>query len=273
VIAVVAESFPIAQVCRVVGMARSSYYAGGQTRAQQPLLLAQVRQIHDQTRQSYGSRRMSAELRQRGYAVGRYRARSLMQEAAVRVRGRRGPGYRRAEQASVLAPNHLQRQFQPDVRNAAWASDITYIPTTRGWLYLAVVMDLYARRVVGWACAERADGDLVQTALAQAWESRQRPRQVLFHSDQGTQYTSLAFSALLGRYGMTQSLSRRGNCWDNAVVERFFRSLKSEWIGDQRYRDRAGAERDITDYIVFYNTERLHSTLGYQTPLRRDAAA
>ena len=273
-IAQVSECFPVARVCRAVGVPRSSFYAGLKA-ADRPskVLLDEVRQIHAQTRHSYGSRRMSQALRQRGHSVGRYRARSLMLEANVAVRGRRRPGYRRAEQASVIVPNRLDRQFQPAQRDQVWAGDIPYVPTARGWMYLAIVMDLYARRVVGWACAERADGDLVIEALNQAWESRRQPSGAVFHSDQGTQYTSAAFAMQLDRYGLVQSLSRRGNCWDNAVVERFFRSLKSEWIGRICYGDRATAERDIIDYIGFYNTERLHSTLGYQTPLHYEAAA
>lgn len=271
----VSECFPVARVCRVVGVARSSFYAGLKEadRPSDAVLLDEVRQIHGQTRHSYGSRRMSQALRQRGHAVGRYRARSLMLEANVAVRGRRRPGYRRAEKVSVIVPNRLERQFQPARRDQVWAGDITYVATARGWLYLAIVMDLHARRVVGWACAERADGELVLEALNQAWEGRRQPRGAMFHSDQGVQYTSTAFATQLSRYGMVQSLSRRGNCWDNAVVERFFRSLKSEWIGHACYANSADAERDITDYIGFYNTERLHSTLGYQTPLHHEAAA
>lgn len=215
---------------------------------------------------------MSAELRQRGHAIGRQRARTLMRRADVSVRRRR-PVHRRAEQVSAVTPNHLDRQFQPTARDCAWAGDITYIATARGWMYLAVVMDLFARRVVGWACSERADSGLVMDAFNQAWEARRQPAGLLFHSDQGTQYTSDTFTGRLSGHGITQSMSRRGNCWDNAVVERFFRSLKTEWTSGQHYQDSAGAERDITDYIVFYNTERLHSTLGYQTPVRCDAVA
>lgn len=266
----VRQAYPVKLICRELGIARSRYYAwrSQPTRCASVALLDQVRQIHAQHRHCYGSRRMAAALRQHGVAVGRHRARTLMRQAGIGVRYPR-PRFRRADQASVAAPNRLDRQFQPGWPDQVWAGDITYVATAAGWLYVAVVMDLFARRIIGWACSRRPDTDLVVTALDRAWEARGKPAQVMFHSDQGVQYTSTEFTTYLRERDLVQSMSRRGNCWDNAVVERFFRSLKSEGLVEHR-GDHAHAQHAVDDYVIFYNTERLHSSLGYNTPVRAD---
>jgi transposase InsO family protein len=166
-----------------------------------------------------------------------------------------------------IAPNVLARQFEPDAPNKAWVADITYIRTRSGWLYLAVVLDLFSRKVVGWSMAPSMPAELVCAALQLAIAQRQPSPGLLVHSDRGSQYASASHRALLARHGLEASMSRKGNCWDNAVMERFFLSLKMERVWQRDYANHTEAIRDITDYIVgFYNSERLHSTLGYMPP-------
>lgn len=268
------KAHPVKVLCQVMEQPRSSYYAWLQRqgvvdpgRAQR---LAWVRQVHEQSRRSYGSRRMAAALSQQGLPTGRYRARSLMRQAGIHAKRRKGHQYRSAGPASLLAPNHLDRQFNPGQPNQAWAGDITYIPTRQGWWYLAIVVDLHARRIVGWAQSSDADAWLAVRAWRMAVNQR-RPRQPgLFHSDQGGQYTSKAFAGELKRQGWLQSMSRRGNCWDNAVVERVFASLKNEWLASS-YATRWEAELDINRFIDWYNHQRLHSANGQTPPALHEA--
>lgn len=264
------QDFPVSMICRELGVARSVYYPWLREppRHSAARLLDQVKQIHAQTRHCYGSRRMVVALRQQGIVVGRHRARTLMRQADVQVRYPR-PRYRRADQVAPVAPHRLNRQFQPACPNHVWAGDITYVATAAGWLYVAIVMDLFARRIIGWACSKHPDADLVVTALDRAWQARGKPAKVMFHSDQGVQYTSTAFTNYLQDRRFVQSMSRRGNCWDNAVVERFFRSLKSEGLVEH-LANQACAEHAVDDYMIFYNTERLHSSLGYANPVNAD---
>ena len=210
-------------------MPRSSYYAfAGQVGkpAASCVLLKAVREIHSESRSSYGSRRMARALQQQGHAIGRYKARSLMREAQLAVARVRTHRYRKAEGEALVAPNLLERRFEPGAINRVWAGDITYVRTRQGWSYLAIVMDLHSRRIVGWAFALQADTELVIRALQQARSFRRPDRGLMFHSDQGCQYTSERFVSDLKANGIVQSMSRKGNGWDNAVVERFFRSLK-----------------------------------------------
>ncbi|MEM5373431.1 IS3 family transposase, partial [Paraburkholderia azotifigens] len=250
------KAYPVAAVCRALGVARSSYYAWKASRPraqrQQQTVLHEVRMIHAQYDQTCGSRRMSHELRRRGHNAGRHRARSLMREAGVRARMVRTHQYPKADGAAACAPNLLDRAFDAVLPNRVWAGDVTYVWTQDGWLYLAVVMDLFSRRVIGWACSASPDTHLVIRALQLALDMRRPAPGVMFHSDQGCQYTSHLFRAFLGQNGMTQSMSRRGNCWDNAVVERFFRSLKTERIRRRAYPDYLAAKTDVTDYIVTF---------------------
>jgi putative transposase len=264
------QDFPVSLICRELDVVRSGYYAWRRqpSRHASARLLDQVKQIHAAARHCYGSRRMAAALREQGIVVGRYRTRTLMRQAGVQVRYPR-PRYRRADQVGQVAPNRLNRQFQPADPNHVWAGDITYVATAAGWLYVAIVMDLFARRIIGWACSRRPDADLVVTALDRAWQARGKPAKVMFHSDQGIQYTSKAFTTYLKDRCFVQSMSRRGNCWDNAVVERFFRSLKSEG-SVEHLADHTRAEHAVDDYMIFYNTERLHSSLGYANPVNAD---
>jgi putative transposase len=211
------KAWPVSVMCRLLKVPRSSYYAfAGQVRkpAASTALLRAVRQIHSESRSSYGSRRMARALQQQGHAIGRYRARSLMREAQLAVARRRTHRYRKAEGEALVAPNLLERKFEPGAINRVWAGDITYVRTRQGWSYLAIVMDLHSRRIVGWAFALQADTELVIRALQQARSSRRPGPGLMFHSDQGCQYTSERFVSDLKANGMVQSMSRKGNCWD-----------------------------------------------------------
>lgn len=269
------KAWPVSLICKVTGVARSSYYAFARrapARRSPATLLMAAREIYRQTRGSYGSRRMSQALRQRGHDVGRHRTRSLMHEAQLQFRRQRTHRYGKAHAEALVAPNLLERNFEPDGPDQVWAGDITYVSTRQGWSYLAIVMDLYSRRIIGWAFALQADTELVIQALRQARARRGVSQDVMFHSDQGCQYTSGYFVNDLKANGMVQSMSRKGNCWDNAVVERFFRSLKSEWLNPKGYLDHAGAERDIEAYIDhFYNCRRIHSARNGMPPVRYES--
>jgi putative transposase len=263
-------------MCRVAGVARSSYYALARrpvARRSPTALLTAAREIHRETRGSYGSRRMSQALRQRGHDIGRHCTRSLMREAQLKVTRQRTHRYSKANGEALVAPNLLDRNFEQDRPNQVWAGDITYVSTRQGWSYLAIVMDLHSRRIIGWAFALQADTELVIRAIRQARARRRASHGVMFHSDQGCQYTSAYFVEDLKANGMVQSMSRKGNCWDNAVVERFFRSLKSEWLNPKGYLDHADAERDIEAYIDdFYNCRRIHSATDRMPPMRYEAS-
>lgn len=265
------QKAPIKQLCRVLEVSRSGYYAARQ-RAQQPDAVCpqsvQAKAVFDASGHSYGSRRLSAALRERGVDVGRHRARTLMKRNQLRPKWRRKFVHTTNSRHGLpVAPNVLQRQFAPAKANMAWVSDLTYIRTRSGWLYLAAVMDLYSRKIVGWAMAPSMPAQLVCDALSMAIASRQPPPGLIVHSDQGSQYASAEHTRLLARHGLTASMSRRGNCWDNAVMERFFLNLKMERVWHQDYANHAEAQLDIAAYIVgFYNSVRLHSTLGYRSP-------
>ena len=194
-----------------------------------------------------------------------------MKEAKIKSKQPNKHKYKIAEDESKIAPNLLKREFNVKAPNQVWLGDVTYIWAGDQWLYLAVVLDLYARKVVGWACSDSPDSELTCAALRMAYESRGRPKDVMFHSDQGCHYTSLKFRQTLWRYQLTQSMSRRGNCWDNAPMERFFRSFKTEWMPKECYSSYAEAEIDVYRYIVeHYNNRRGHSYNAYLTPNSAD---
>ncbi len=260
------------ELCRVLALPRSSYYdqEKRQTRVdpERERLKARIVELHAASRGAAGARTLSAALRAEGESVGRFKAGRLMKEAQITSRQRRPHRYRVAAEEAQIAPNRLSREFTVNRPNAIWCGDVTYIWAGTKWLYLAVVLDLYARRVVGWALSRSPDSELTQQALAVAYEARGRPSGVMFHSDQGCHYTSRAFRQRLWRYGMQQSMSRRGNCWDNAPMERFFGSLKSEWIPEKGYRNFQEAESDILRFLThYYNRVRLHSFNDYRTPV------
>ena len=236
-------------------------------------LKAKVISIHHMSRGSAGSRMITGQLRQSGEVIGRYKVRSLMKEAGLISTQHKRHRYRLAHDESIIAPNHLDRQFNVSQANQVWCGDVTYVWSGQRWLYLAVVIDLYKRRVIGWSCSVSPNSQLTKSALRMAYESRQQPTGVMFHSDQGCHYTSQAFRQQLWRYQIKQSMSRRGNCWDNAPMERFFRSYKTEWIPSDRYTRYREAEQDIAAYIRYYNFYRGHSYNHYLSPAAAENAA
>jgi putative transposase len=222
----------------------------------------------------YGSPRIHKELRETGVRCSRKRVARLMRQECLRARGRRR--YRVTTQSDhrhESAPNRLGRQFCVASPNRVWAGDITYLWTQEGWLYLAVLLDLFSRRVVGWAVSDRLGADLAVSALQMALEQRRPPRGLLHHSDRGCQYAASSYQAILRRYGVEASMSRAGDCYDNAVVESFFSTLKVELEGVSRHRTRQEAYRELFDYIErFYNRRRRHSSLGYVSPMAFEQA-
>jgi transposase InsO family protein len=268
------KAYPVTVLCQVLGVSRSGFYSYRPPRRrcrnrQQDEKLQWVKDVAKASKFTYGTRRMAWALRALGYRVGRYQARSLMRQAGIQVRYRRR--YRSTTQSNHRQPvfeNHLNRQFTVGAPDRVYAGDITYIWTHQGWLYLAVVLDLYSRKVVGWSMGRRLNTTLVCEALQMAlWRRRPAYGQLIHHSDRGVQYASRAFRQLLGRYGITGSMSRKGNCWDNAVVERFFAALKTERVAWRHYQTRDQARADIVEYIsIFYNSQRLHSFLNHQSP-------
>jgi putative transposase len=269
------EHYAVVELCEAFGIRRSSYYYQCQRHktidAERVRLRARVTQIHNDSRGAAGARTVSAMLKTEGESVGRYRAAKLMAEAGLESR-QPGHRYKKTGGEAEIAPNHLNREFTVSRPNEVWCGDVTYIWAGTCWVYLAVVLDLYARRVVGWAISQSPDSELTKRALALAYEARGRPKGVMFHSDQGCHYTSLAFRQLLWRYQIKQSMSRRGNCWDNAPMERFFRSLKSEWIPKEGYCSPERATADVLVYVnQYYNHVRPHSTNDYQTPWARES--
>lgn len=269
------KAHPVSQLCSVLGVHRSRYYhwqARRQPSARRVHLRAQVKAIHAEVGQTYGSRRMSQELRAKGLDVGRHQARALMREAGVvAVRPKQRHAYPAGE-ASRVAANILDRRFDAARPNQKWVGDITYLWTAAGWVYLAVVLDLFSRKVVGWCLSDAPDTRLVLAALDQAATLRQVTpgTGLLFHADQGCQYTSRAYQDRLLELGIQASMSRRGNCWDNAVMERFFRSLKTESISRDRYQTREEVGWAVKKYIHFYNTRRIHSAAGGMSPCQAE---
>jgi transposase InsO family protein len=231
-------------------------------------MLEWVKKIAVASDDTYGSRRMKRAMNDRGYLISRHKARKLMKEANVQVRHRKK--YKVTTNSNHKQPvfeNRLQRQFEVAQPNQVYASDVTYIWTQEGWLYLAVVIDLCSRKVVGWSMSARMKAQLVCDALKMAIWQRRPEAGLIHHSDRGSQYASKAFRQLLKVHGFKGSMSRKGDCWDNAVVESFFGSLKQERVHWRNYQTRYEAQQDILNYIsIFYNNYRLHSTLDYISP-------
>ena len=261
-------------LCRLLGVSRSGFYDWLRRQHREPdpereEKLGWVKDIAASSDHTFGSRRMAKALQALGYPVGRHQARGLMRAAGVWVRYRRR--YRVTTDSNhrqPVFPNRLERDFVASGPNQVWAGDITYVWTREGWLYLAVVIDLYSRKVVGWSMGRRLTSTLVCDALRMAlWARRPARGSLTHHSDRGVQYASKAFRGLLKGHGIYGSMSRKGDCWDNAVVESFFGSLKSERVLWRNYQSREEARADIVEYIaMFYNSRRLHSYLGYQSP-------
>ena len=263
----------MAVVCRVLGVSRSGFYAwrkrppsAGEHRREE--LTERVRAIHRQVKGRYGSPRMHAELVARGEACCVNSVAKLMKRAGISAAvKRRFVRTTDSNHSLPVADNVLDRQFDPTEPNATWVADVTYIPTREGWVYLAAVQDLFSRRVVGWSMDATMTSRLVADALAMAVSSRRPGEGVLAHSDRGSQYASEHYQRVLAGEGIVCSMSRKGNCWDNAPMESFFASLKKELVHRQEYATREQAKASIFEYIeVFYNRVRRHSSLGYVAP-------
>lgn len=272
-ISVEKANYPITILCKVMRVARSGYYAwvscgkSARQRANEELIDL-VKEIHADSDETFGTRRMAEALRDRGIKFGRQRARTLMRLAGVAVKRRRKFKVTTDSKHKLpVAPNLLDRNFKVDRPNRAWVSDISYVWTSEGWLYLAVVIDLFSRQVVGWSMGRCIKKELVIDAFTMAFWRRRPEKGLIFHSDRGSQYCSHEFQKLLKKYGAISSMSRKGNCWDNAPAESFFASLKKDRVYFKRYKTREEARRDIVDYLeMFYNNRRLHSYLGYVSP-------
>lgn len=258
-------------LCQYLGVSRSGYYAwsgrGQSQRAQQNQVLLEVmQQVHQETDRAYGSPRMHRELVDRGHPCGRNRVARLMRaHGLVAQRKRR---YRaNAARADLYArfENRLLKREPASTTNQVWAGDYTYLRTPQGWLYLAVVLDLYSRRVVGWAVSRQRTANLTREALRMAIDHRQPSAGMLFHSDQGIEYAAYGFQSLLAAHQIQPSMSRRGNCYDNAHLESFFSSLKLEM--GQDFKSATDALQQIRDYMTFYNTDRKHSSLDFHSPI------
>jgi putative transposase len=260
-------------MCATLGVSRAAYYAWvtrspSAQRQHRELLLVVIRFIHDEVRQRYGSPRMFRELRARGYACRLNTVAGLMRANGLAARGRRK--YRCTTDSNhrfPVAENLLDRPFEPGAINRSWVADMTFIPTLEGWLYLAAVEDLGSRMIVGWSMAETMTSRLVVDALEMGWERRHPGEGLLTHTDRGSQYAREHDRQRLSEKGIRCSMSRRGNCWDNAPMESFFASLKKVLVHDARYLTRAEARASLFEYIeVFYNRVRLHSSLEYRSP-------
>ncbi len=261
-------------MCRVLKVSRSGYYAW-RTRPESPRtranrrLVSEIRAVHEASRKNYGSPRVFEELRERGHTAGRHRIARLMRENGIR--GRRRRRFRTTTQSNhshPVAENVVERRFDVQTMNETWATDITYIWTLEGWLYLCVILDLFSRRVVGWSMDARIDQNLTLSALKMALGDREVKPGLVHHSDRGSQYAAKAYRNVLVAHDIESSMSRKGDCWDNAVVESFFATLKVELVHDSVFVTREQACREIFDYIeVFYNRQRRHSYLGYLSPV------
>jgi transposase InsO family protein len=261
-------------MCYLLGVSRSGYYRWqghrvSKRQQENDLLVTEIRKIHQAVTESYGSPRMTVELHARGYNCGHNRVARLMRDNEIIAR--RTIRFRRLTKAGkrpAKAPNILARQFAVATADSVWASDITYIPTAEGFLYLAVVLDLYSRRVVGWGMSSRLNPELVVSALYQALQRRGVPSGLLHHSDQDVLYSSGPYQRLLSDNGITCSMSGKGNCYDNACVESFFGSLKNEFTHFVKFESRDQAALELFNWIeVFYNRVRRHSTLNYLCPV------
>lgn len=272
---IVAEkaAYPVRLLCHTLQVSRAGFYAwhtrppAPRTRADERLGL-EIAAIHAESRQRYGSPRVHAELADRGCRTSRKRVARLMRGRGLAARRRRR--FRvttHSRHPFPIAPNVLARQFERAVPDQAWVTDITYIPTGEGWLYLAVIVDLCSRFAVGWAMSERVTDDLTLDALGMALARRRPAAGLLHHSDRGSQYASGDYQRLLAQHGIVCSMSRRGDCWDNAVAESFFATVKVELVHDAAWATRAAARTELFDYLeLFYNGQRRHSALGYLSP-------
>jgi transposase InsO family protein len=267
------KEFRLVKMCQVLEVSRSGYYnyvrgKGRQAELKERMLLEEIKKIHKKSRNTYGSPRIYRELRKNGFICNRKRIARIMRVNGIKAKTKRkykvttDSGHNRP-----VAENLLRQNFSFAERNQAWASDITYLWTEEGWLYLCCIMDLYSRMIVGWCLNKRMTANLITTAIKKAVSRRGESPGLIFHSDRGSQYASGEVRDLLKSHGMIQSMSGKGNCYDNAVMESYFHTLKSELISFENFKTREEASINIFEYIeIFYNRQRSHSTLGYLSP-------
>ena len=267
--------YPVTRLCDVLNVSRSGFYdwldrKPSQRHVINQALLAKIKAIHTEHKERYGSPRIHAVLARQGEPVSKGRVERLMKTHEIKAcRTKRHKRIYIQRQQQQAADNHLARKFKANKPNQKWVSDITFIPTREGYVYLAIVLDLYSRAIVGWAMSHRINGQLVIDAINMAISHRGSPQGVLVHSDQGSQYTAQAYRKILSSHKMLCSMSRKGECHDNAVAESFFHTLKEELVTDARFQTRQQAKQAIFKYIeIYYNRQRLHSTLGYEAPLQ-----
>lgn len=270
----------VKRACELLKVSRAAFYARragqrGPRAVQDAELVRRITEVHEQSRGTYGAPRVHAALQREGRRCGRRRVARLMRQARLTGRCRRHRAVTTIVDPQATArPDLIERDFRPDPAgvDTRWCGDITYIPTEEGWLYLATVIDIASRRVVGWATADHLRTELVADALRAACHQRRPARPVIFHSDRGCQYTSAAFAALSRQFGIRLSVGRTGQCWDNALAESFFATLKRELLGARPWPTRALAHSAIFDFIEsWYNLRRLHSSLGYRSPAEYEA--
>lgn len=265
--------YPLVMMCRLLEVRRSTYYAwrrrpeSRRTKEDRRLVI-EIELSHKASDRTYGSPRVHEDLQEQGIRCGRKRVARLMRENGIRAKqARRFKATTDSDHNDPVAPNLLDREFHVDVPDRVWVADLTYIWTREGWLYLAVILDLFSRRVVGWSMSKRITSQLTLEALSVALCSRKPSPGLLHHSDRGSQYTCGDYRDVLDEHGVLCSMSRKGDCWDNAVAESFFKTLKVERVNDRDYWTREEAQTDIIDYIErFYNRKRRHSYLGYVSP-------
>jgi len=273
-------SYPIRLMCRVLDVSAAGFYAwrgrGPSERERKDATLrVAIRAAHAESRETYGSPRIHADLRTDESPLGRARvARLMREEGLIPRRKRRFRTTTHSKHGHPVAPNVLARDFTANAPNERWVTDITYVFTREGWLYLAVILDLFSRRVIGWTADGRIDQGLVAEALRQALNTRNPALGLVHHSDRGVQYAANEYQRVLREHGIVCSMSRKGNCWDNAVAESFFATIKGELIDHEDYLTHAQARASIAEYIeVFYNCRRRHSALGYVSPVDYETAA
>ena len=269
---------PIRLMCRALAVSPAGYYAWrsrpeSHRAVSARTLLSAIRVIHQESRETYGSPSIWDALLKQGHRTGEHRVARLMRQHGIRAKTvKKWRATTQSQHRFPVAANTLNRQFTVEYPNRVWAGDLTYIWTAEGWLYLAVLLDLYSRAVIGWAMGVRLTVDLAERALTMALANRTPTAGLLHHSDRGSQYAATSYQQLLATHGITTSMSRTGNCWDNACVESFFGTLKRELVYHRHYATREDATQDIFEYIeVFYNRKRRHSTLGYDSPAEYEA--
>jgi putative transposase len=273
--------WPVSAICRVLKVSRSGFFAWLKRKPparqqRRTELIGKIKAVYEQNRGLYGSPRVYRALLIDGQVVSRNTVAKLMRQEKMRARTRRRwvPRTTDSRHRRPVAPNVLDRDFSASAPDRKWVADITYVPTEEGWLYVAAVLDCFSRRIVGWSMADHLQTDLAGGALRMALQQRRPAEGLLHHSDRGVQYASEDYQRLLTGHGMEVSMSGKGDCWDNAVMESFWATLKTELVHQERYQTRVQAQASIFEYIeVFYNRKRLHSSLGYVSPESFEAAA